>query len=111
MYNNFRADEEKITIWADFFKHEDRDAVMNEFKLYTKDPGRRSFPPNAPDLLPVPPRPLSISEHEAIEGEKRMLELQEYHANEDVGPMPDWLREKMRKRFGSDFEGFGGDSE
>lgn len=97
MYNSFRADEEKIAVWADFFKTENSESVMSEFRRYVKDQDRRKFPPNAPDLLPTVQN--SNPEFERIMREQREDQkmLAQYTTSNDVIEMPDEIREKLER--------------
>lgn len=96
VYQNFEVnDPSKIDVWTAIL----RDTNVIEAKQNLMDHFRTNkYPPTPADIIRADQtQPLTVYEVQRLENDQHMLELKEYQENEDVKPMPDYIKKQLRE--------------
>lgn len=103
-YRSFTIDSEEaegvVNVWID---------ILQDIPFESAQEATRRLCRIKTDFAPTPAEiyqacldnelDLSVYQIQQREHEQRMLELKEYHETEEVGPMPDSVRERLDKVF------------
>ncbi|AOZ91594.1 hypothetical protein [Paenibacillus crassostreae] len=96
VYQNFEVnDSSKIEVWTAILRETDvieaKQNLMDHFRT-------NKFPPTPADIIRSDRKQsLSVYEVQRLETEQHMFELKEYQENEDVKPMPDYIKKQLRE--------------
>lgn len=103
-YRSFTVEREEadgvVNVWTDILQGVSFEAAQEAVRRLCRE--NASFAPTPGEIyqacMDSGPQ-LTIYQIQQQEQQQRMLELQEYHETEDVGPMPDHVREKLNSVF------------
>ncbi|AIQ54539.1 hypothetical protein R70331_25485 [Paenibacillus sp. FSL R7-0331] len=85
-----------IGVWEDILRDIPNEDVMQAARRLCRE--NNSFAPTPGEIYQAciqSGKEMTVYQIQQQEQELRMLELQEYHETEKVGPMPDHVREKL----------------
>jgi hypothetical protein len=99
-YRSFKVEEDEvgdvIGVWADILRDIPSDVAMEATRRLCRI--KTDFAPSPGDIYQecIDSGPtLTIYQLQRQEHEQRILELQEYHETEKVGPAPDFIQQKI----------------
>ncbi|WP_413373243.1 hypothetical protein [Paenibacillus taichungensis] len=99
VYQNFEVnDPAKIQVWEMLLKDEDYNDVQRMAVDHCKT---EKFPPVPADLIPKK-HSMTVYDHQQLEREQDLIELQEYHENNKTVPMPDYILKELQSMGGGD---------
>lgn len=106
IYSKFKIEDEiTFNIWYKLLENTPFDIGLENLNNHMLT---SEYPPKPANLVQSQTE-LSWHQYQQQEAEQSRLALQAYHENEDVKPMPDYVREKL-EQIGNKFKG-GEDSE
>lgn len=97
IYSTFHVpDEETFSMWHELLKDVPFQVAVENLKHHMKT---NEFAPKPKNFIGdyFDHKELSWHQYQQQEAEQSRLALQAYHENEDVKPMPDYVREKFER--------------
>lgn len=99
-YRSFVIDESEVDsivgVWQDILQDIPNDTAMQAVRRLCRE--NTSFAPTPGEIYQAcmdRGTKLTVYQIQQQEQQQRMLELQEYHETEEVGPMPERVRQKL----------------